>query len=241
MKQLIFNKHLLIFALLFNFVNTLKAENIQPIKPRPKPGQGPIVPAPKKQVNSTQGILKDNSPMKPANKPSSTARIDCVIVSDEDSTNQTYHPREACPKIPPVKQLPALDKNERVYLMGQCSVICSAIEKSLNQNLGNQFDFAVIEETARKIFHSKIIPGIVERFTAMGGEGAQRSGSFREAVKRTTRDFEARLAVLKSQYGWNPYCSDAIAQYLLSVGTRGSLRLLEDFKLNGYILDRDLQ
>lgn len=54
-----------------------------------------------------------------------------------------------------------------------------------------KFDFQPIEDKARQQFATKTVPGLAERFTAMGG---QRSGSFGQQLGAAGADLEGTLA-----------------------------------------------
>lgn len=58
--------------------------------------------------------------------------------------------------------------------------------------------FEPIAERARKQFREETIPGLAERFTALGG--GQRSSAFGQQLGRAGSDLESQLAALGSQY-----------------------------------------
>lgn len=64
--------------------------------------------------------------------------------------------------------------------------------------------FNPIEQQARTQFNTQTIPTLAERFTAMGGQGGQRSSAFQSALGRAGSDLEQGLAALKAQYAM-PY------------------------------------
>jgi hypothetical protein len=69
------------------------------------------------------------------------------------------------------------------------------------QGLGQQnFSFAPIAQQARENFQTQTIPGLAERFTALGG-GAQRSSAFQGALGQAGAGLESNLAALQSQFG----------------------------------------
>lgn len=70
----------------------------------------------------------------------------------------------------------------------------------LSQGMQNS-DFGGIENRARKQFNETTIPGIAERFTAMGTGGSQRSSGFQNSLGRAGSDLESQLGALRSQYG----------------------------------------
>ena len=59
--------------------------------------------------------------------------------------------------------------------------------------------FEPIAKQARTQFDTQTIPGIAERFTAMGG--GQRSSAFEGALGQAGAGFNENLAAMKSQYG----------------------------------------
>ena len=66
--------------------------------------------------------------------------------------------------------------------------------------LGSQnFNPEVQEQRARKQFYGETIPGLAERFTAMGG--GQRSSAFQGALGQAGSDLESQLAAQRGQYG----------------------------------------
>lgn len=68
------------------------------------------------------------------------------------------------------------------------------------QRLENpQQGFAPFEDRARSQFFQNTIPGLAERFTAMGG--GQRSSAFQGALGQAGSDLESQLAQLRQNYG----------------------------------------
>ena len=67
----------------------------------------------------------------------------------------------------------------------------------LLQQLG--LDFAPQAQAARTQFYGQTLPGLAERYTAMGGTG--RSGAFGNLLGQQSGQFEQGLAALGSQYG----------------------------------------
>jgi len=92
-----------------------------------------------------------------------------------------------------------------------------AFSKILQQALGGLQNptagFAPIEQQARSQFQTKTIPGLAERFTALGG--GQNSSAFQGALGSAASDLEQGLASLKSQYGLK---QQGLLQNLLSLG-----------------------
>lgn len=75
-----------------------------------------------------------------------------------------------------------------------------ALQQAL-QGLQNPYQgFQPIEDQARTQFQTNTIPGLAERFTAMGG--GQRSSAFQGALGSAASGFEQGLGALKSQYGF---------------------------------------
>lgn len=62
-----------------------------------------------------------------------------------------------------------------------------------------QNSFAPIAQQARQQFNTQTIPGLAERFTAMGG--GQRSSAFQGALGQAGSGLESSLAALGSEYG----------------------------------------
>lgn len=61
-------------------------------------------------------------------------------------------------------------------------------------------DWGPIEQQYKNQFQSETIPGLAERFSAMG-PGAQRSSGFQSALGRAGGDLSSQLAALRSQFG----------------------------------------
>lgn len=74
----------------------------------------------------------------------------------------------------------------------------SALQQLLSGGMQNA-DFGGIESRARKQFGEQTIPGLAERFTAMGN--GQRSSAFQGALGQAGSDLESQLGALRSQYG----------------------------------------
>lgn len=64
---------------------------------------------------------------------------------------------------------------------------------------GAEQGFAPIEELSRTQFREETIPGLAERFTAMGN--GQRSSAFQKALGQAGSGLETQLAALRGQYG----------------------------------------
>lgn len=71
----------------------------------------------------------------------------------------------------------------------------------LLQQGGQNANFGGIENRAREQFSKNTIPGLAERFTAMGSGGSQRSSAFQGALGSAGADLESQLAALRGQYG----------------------------------------
>jgi hypothetical protein len=79
------------------------------------------------------------------------------------------------------------------------------------------FDFAPIAQQARTQFQTQTIPGLAERFTAMGG--GQRSSAFQGALGRAGAGLEEGLAALQSKYGLAQQGqNNQLLQLLMSLG-----------------------
>jgi hypothetical protein len=64
----------------------------------------------------------------------------------------------------------------------------------------NQFDFGPIENQELERFYTQTIPSLAERFTAMGGQGGQRSSAFQGALGNAGRFLGNDLASQQQQY-----------------------------------------
>lgn len=67
---------------------------------------------------------------------------------------------------------------------------------------GNPLGFENIDSQARQNFNTQTVPGLAERFTAMGS-GNQRSSAFQGALGAHGAQLESSLAGLKGQYAQN--------------------------------------
>lgn len=78
----------------------------------------------------------------------------------------------------------------------------AAFEFILNNaisGLGNMDqNFDPIEQRARQQYQQQTVPGLAERFTALGG--GQRSSAFAQNLGQSGADLESQLAALRSQY-----------------------------------------
>lgn len=75
---------------------------------------------------------------------------------------------------------------------------------AINQLLGqlkqpSEFTFAPIAEQARAQYYGQTLPGLAERYTAMGGTG--RSGAFGNLMRGQAGEFERGLASQQQQFG----------------------------------------
>jgi len=93
-------------------------------------------------------------------------------------------------------------------------------QSPLNNNWQQYFNFAPIEAQARNQFQTQTIPSLAERFTAMGGEGGQRSSAFQAALGNAGSQLEQGLAALKAQYAL-PQAQLAQNQQQLGLSQRG--------------------
>lgn len=107
-------------------------------------------------------------------------------------------------------------------------------------NWQQYFNFAPIEQQARTQFNTQTIPSLAERFTAMGGEGGQRSSAFQGALGRAGSDLEQGLAALKAQYAL-PQAQLAQNQQQLGQNQQGiNLNLLQTLLSGGLTRKFDL-
>jgi len=74
----------------------------------------------------------------------------------------------------------------------------AALNQLLQTGLANA-DPAALEKKYRGQFERETVPGLAERFTAMGG--GQRSSAFEESLRRGGLDLAEQLAGLRQQYG----------------------------------------
>lgn len=61
--------------------------------------------------------------------------------------------------------------------------------------------FAPIEQEARSRFQSQSLPGLAERFTALGGSSTAGSSDFAGMLSGAQSQFDQGIAALKAQYG----------------------------------------
>lgn len=79
----------------------------------------------------------------------------------------------------------------------------------------DQFDFAPIEQQARRGFQQQTLPSIAERFTSMGG--GQRSSAFQQALGQAGAGLEQNLASMKQQYNLQ---RQPLFQQMINMGLR---------------------
>jgi len=77
-------------------------------------------------------------------------------------------------------------------------------QQSIMNNLlmqgGQNSDFGNIENREINRFNTETVPGLAERFTAMGGSG-QRSSGFQQALGRAGAGLGTDLGAMRSQFG----------------------------------------
>lgn len=61
--------------------------------------------------------------------------------------------------------------------------------------------FEPIAQQYQRQFETETVPGIAERFTALGSGGSQRSSAFQNSLGSAGSELATNLAALKSQYG----------------------------------------
>lgn len=93
---------------------------------------------------------------------------------------------------------PAETKQFQRFTPEQQGGLDQILSQALSGLQAPQFDFAPIEQKARTGFEQKTIPGIAERFTAMGG---QRSSAFPQQLSQAGAGLEESLASMRAQYG----------------------------------------
>lgn len=91
-----------------------------------------------------------------------------------------------------VSQVPTLSPNQ---IQGTDVSLQYALNKLQNPTAG----FEPIANLARTKLNTETIPGIAERFTAMGNN--RNSSTFQNQLGAAATDLEAQLAALQSQYG----------------------------------------
>lgn len=95
-----------------------------------------------------------------------------------------------------------------------------ALNQSLStgqQNLQNPMSgFEPIEQYARNRFQKRTLPGLAERFTALGGSDTRGSSGLLGTLSGASADLEQGLAALKAQYGQNNQ-SNALQQLQLGL------------------------
>lgn len=98
---------------------------------------------------------------------------------------------------------PAQEKQFQRFNPAQQNIL-GQLDQILQQGLSglqsNKFDLAPIEQQARTDFATKTIPGIAERFTAMGGD-TRGSSAFAGALGAAGSGLDQSLASLRSNVG----------------------------------------
>lgn len=100
------------------------------------------------------------------------------------------------------------------YTPEQQAALSQALRYSLAGLGQNQFDFSPIESQARRGFAEKTIPGIAERFSALG---AQRSSAFGQQLGAAGAGLESDLAAMKQNYNLQ---QQQALQNLLGIGLK---------------------
>jgi hypothetical protein len=93
---------------------------------------------------------------------------------------------------------PASVETHNNYLPGQQNLISQSGQMGLKGLQSLSGGFAPIEAKSRRDFTQKTLPGIAERFTAMGG--GQDSSAFGQQLGQAGADLETNLAALGSDY-----------------------------------------
>lgn len=87
-----------------------------------------------------------------------------------------------------------------LYNQDQSGGFMQALQMALGGLQNPQQGFAPIANQARSQFNQVTVPGIAERFSALGS-GAQGSSAFANTLGQSAADLETNLAALGSQYG----------------------------------------
>lgn len=95
---------------------------------------------------------------------------------------------------PQIQQAPRLSQNQ----LGLQNQGIQNLLQMLQQGQGQSPSFAPIAQQARTQFNTQTIPGLAERFTALGG---QNSSAFQGALGSAGAGLEQNLAAMGSQYG----------------------------------------
>lgn len=84
------------------------------------------------------------------------------------------------------------------FTPSQQSAMSTLLGQGMQGLQNTSLDFQPIADLARKQFREETIPGLAERFTALGG--GQRSSAFGQQLGKAGSDLESQLAALGSQY-----------------------------------------
>lgn len=102
-------------------------------------------------------------------------------------------------KSPQVQQLPSLSPQQQGL---QNQLIEQVMGLLQGGQFGQGFNFQPIAQQARTQFATQTVPGLAERFTALGGSGGgQSTRAFQSALAKGGAGLEQSLASLQSQLG----------------------------------------
>lgn len=102
------------------------------------------------------------------------------------------------------------------------------IQQGIGQQKNNAFDFAPVEQQARKDYQTKTLPTIANRF--LTGSNSRNSGNFQHILASSGKDLELGLAQLKNQFGQQNFQN---LMQLLGGGAQQNIHRPETFGLAG--------
>jgi hypothetical protein len=99
-------------------------------------------------------------------------------------------------KMGSAAQIPRFDPKQQQAILQILQMALSGLRPG---QFGAQFE--PIAQEARTQFEQRGIPSIAERFTALGGEGGQRSAAFTQSLGQAQAGLEQGLASEKARFG----------------------------------------
>lgn len=113
-------------------------------------------------------------------------------------------------KMGAAAQIPRFDQKQQQAIMQILQMALGGLQPN---QFGSQFN--PIADEARTQFSQETIPSIAERFTALGGEGGQRSSAFAQTLGQQGAQLESGLASEKARFG---LAQQGLLQQLLGQG-----------------------
>jgi len=99
------------------------------------------------------------------------------------------------------KDKPAYEESPNKYSPEQQKVLSQLLQQGQSGLKNPYAGFQPIEDYARSKFQRESLPGLAERFTALGGSDTRGSSDFAGMLGGAQSEFDQGLAALRAQYG----------------------------------------